>query len=179
METRKLILYISMSLDGYIATKDDDLSWLSVVEKEGEDYGYNEFINSVGTYIVGRKTYDVILKLTGGKLPQAQQFACYVITHQNQEPQDGITFYNGDIEDLISKLKSEKGKNIYCDGGAEIVKVLMEKNLFDEYIISVIPILLGDGKRLFKGGLPKIDLELVSNKNFDTGLTQLHYKKRS
>jgi len=51
---RKVVLYISMSLDGFIATKDDDLSWLSIVEKEGEDYGYAEFTKEVDTYIVGR-----------------------------------------------------------------------------------------------------------------------------
>jgi len=61
---RKVVLYISMSLDGFLATKDDDLSWLDMVEKEGEDYGYFTFNETVDTYIVGRQTYDVVLKLT-------------------------------------------------------------------------------------------------------------------
>ena len=58
MSDRKLILYISMSLDGFIATENDDLSWLSIVEKEGEDYGYNSFQETVDTCTVGRKTYE-------------------------------------------------------------------------------------------------------------------------
>ncbi len=177
MSDRKLVLYISMSLDGFIATKDDDLSWLSIVEKEGEDYGYVKFNKSVDTYIVGRTTYDTILKLTGGIFSQADQYDCYVITRQNRESEKGVTFYNGDIEDLIAKLKSEKGKNIYCDGGGQIVKLLMEKNLIDEYIVSVIPIILGDGKRLFLGGTEKIKLKAKPSKDFDTGLIQLHYEK--
>jgi dihydrofolate reductase len=65
MAKRKVILYICMSLDGFIATEDDDISWLSLVEKEGEDYGYTEFSKSIDTYIVGRKTYDKVLQLTG------------------------------------------------------------------------------------------------------------------
>ena len=149
MDKRKLILYISMSLDGFIATEDDDLSWLSIVEKDGQDYGYKSFIESVDTYIVGRITYDNILKLTGGVFPQAKDYKCYIITRQERKSENGVTFYNGKIEDLIGELKNEDGKNIYCDGGGEIVKLLMEKNLIDEYIVSIIPVILGNGKRLF------------------------------
>jgi dihydrofolate reductase len=167
-----------MSLDGFIATNDDDLSWLSMVEKEGEDYGYGDIQNRADTYIVGRKTYDVVLRLTGGYFPQASMFNCFVITTQERKPENGVTFYNGKIEDLISKLKSQKGKDIYCDGGGQIVKLLQEKNLIDEYIISIIPIMLGDGKRLFMGGTPSANLKAISSKMFDSGLIQLTYTKQ-
>jgi len=175
---RKVVLYISMSLDGFIATKDDDLSWLSVVQKEGEDYGYSAFNESVDSYIVGRKTYDKVLELTGGVFPAADQHKCYVITREERENKAGISFFNGDIATLISKLKQEEGKNIYCDGGSEIVKLLMDNDLIDEYILSVIPLLLGDGKRLFKGETPYAELSLVDCKSFDSGLVQLHYKRK-
>lgn len=175
---RKLVLYISMSIDGFLATKDDDLSWLSIVEKEGEDYGYQEFYNAVDTYIVGKTTYDTILNLTGGTLPQAKNLDCYVITRQNLENKENITFYNGDIEHLIQHLKSEEGKNIVCDGGGQIVKLLMEKNLIDEYIISVVPIFLGEGKRLFVGGIDTVNLKALPSKYFETGLVQLHYTRQ-
>ena len=69
-----------MSLDGFIATNDDDLSWLSVVEKEGLDYGYGEMMEKCDTYIVGRRTYEVVLKLTGGEFPQSKLFDCHIIT---------------------------------------------------------------------------------------------------
>ncbi len=177
MSNRKLVLYISTSLDGYIATNDDDISWLSIVEKEGEDYGYVDFTASVDTYIIGRTTYEVVLKLTGGHFPQAEQFKCYVITRQERSDKNGITFYNGDIQELIQKIKNQEGKNIYCDGGGEIVKMLMDKDLIDEYIISIIPIILGDGKRLFKGGTQKNKLKTVSSKRYETGLVQIHYAK--
>jgi len=167
-----------MSLDGFIATKEDDLSWLSIVQKEGEDYGYGAMMERADTYIVGRKTYDVVLGLTGGDFPQAKMFDCYVITRDIKESKDGVNFYSGAIEKLIKELKSEVGKDIYCDGGGQIVKLLMEKDLIDEYIISVIPIILGDGKRLFLGGAPQLSLDLVSSESFETGLVQLHYKKK-
>lgn len=178
MHERKVILYISMSLDGFLATQDDDLAWLSIVEKEGLDYGYTALQERVDKYVIGRATYDVVLKLTGGEFPQAKMYDCYVITRQERAPENGVQFYNGDIEDLINKFKVEGGKDIYCDGGGQIVKLLMEKNLIDEYIISIIPVVLGDGKRLFLGGTPTIDIELVKSEQFETGLVQLHYKKR-
>lgn len=178
MNNRNVVLYISMSLDGFLATKDDDLSWLSVVEKEGLDYGYAAMAERTDTYIVGRATYDVVLKLTGGKFPQAEQYDCYVITRQEREAENGVTFYHGDLEALIRDLKSKAGKDIYCDGGGQIVKLLMEKDLIDEYIISVIPTVLGDGKRLFLGETARFNLELISSESYDTGLVQLHYKRK-
>ena len=175
---RKLIVYISMSLDGYLATKDDDLSWLSIAEKEGEDYGYAKFNEQVDTYLVGRKTYDVVLNLTGGEFPQGKIHDCYVLTRTVRKPENGVTFFTGDVSAFIKELKNKEGKNIYCDGGGEIVKLLMKDNLVDEYVISVMPIVLGDGKRLFKGGIDKIDIGLVSSQSFETGVVQLHYKKK-
>lgn len=166
-----------MSLDGFIATNDDDLSWLSVVEKEGEDYGYAAFNESVDTYIVGRRTYDKVLEMTAGVFPAAQQHKCYVLTRKTRTNENGVHFYNEDIEELVNHLKSEKGKNIYCDGGAQVVKLLMDKNLIDEYILSVIPIMLGDGKRLFIGGTPRVGLKKMPVKEYSTGLVQLHYVK--
>jgi dihydrofolate reductase len=177
MDKGKLILYISMSLDGFIATKEDDLSWLSVVEKAGEDYGYAKFLQTVDAYIVGRKTYDTVLQLTGGTFPPAENLECYVITRQARQSEKGITFYNGDIEKLVSKLKDEEGKNIYCDGGGEIVKLLMDRDLIDEYRISVIPVIIGDGKRLFIGETPMIDLQALPAIQYESGLIQLHYAK--
>lgn len=177
-EPRKLIVFISMSLDGFLATKDDDLSWLSRVQKEGEDYGYEAFNQTVDTYIVGRKTYDTVLKITGGSFPPAARHTCYVITRETRKNENGVLFYQGDLSELIQSLKQKEGKNIYCDGGGQIIKLLMEKNLIDEYIISVIPIILGDGKRLFLGETPEIQLEALPSKQFDSGLIQLRYQRK-
>jgi dihydrofolate reductase len=76
-------------------------------------------------------------------------------------------------------LKSEEGKNIYCDGGAEVINELLKHDLVDEFIISIIPVLLGDGIRLFKDGRPEQTLEFITVKTFETGLTQLHYKRKN
>lgn len=176
---RKISLFIAMSLDGYIAKPNDDLSFLKLVEKEGEDYGYSEFVSTIDTIIIGRKTYDYVLKEIGPSHYDNGQRDVYVIT-RTERPQLGRTiFYTGSITDLVKQLKSEQGKNIYCDGGAEIINELMKHTLIDEFKISVIPVLLGTGTRLFKDGRPEQILEFVKAKTFDTGLTQLHYKSNN
>jgi dihydrofolate reductase len=171
---RKVILYIATSLDGYITQPNDDLSFLSIVEQEGQDYGYADFIKTVDTVIVGRKTYDKVISM-GFDFPHADKDA-YIITRTPKPSIGSVKFYTDDLKSLIDKLKSENGKNIFCDGGAEIVNELLKNDLIDEFIISVIPILVGNGTILFKDGRPEQKLELVSVKSFDKGLTQLHYK---
>lgn len=175
---RKISLFIAMSLDGYIAKPNDDLSFLKIVEKKGEDYGYKEFIDTVDTLIIGRKTYDYVLKEIGSSHYDNGQRDVYVIT-RTQRPQVGRTiFYTGNITDLVKRLKSEKRKKIYCDGGAEVINELLKYDFIDEFIISVIPVLLGNGTRLFKDGRPEQILEFIEVKTFETGLTQLHYKRK-
>ena len=175
---RTLSLFIAASLDGYIAKPDDDLSFLNVVEKEGEDYGYAAFTSTIDTIILGRRTYDWVLGKIGPSHYDNGERNVYVIT-RTERPDIGKTkFYTGDLTELVRQLKSESGKNIYCDGGAEIINELLKNDLIDEFIISVVPVLVGNGTRLFKDGRPEQQLELVNTKTFDTGLTQLHYRRK-
>lgn len=174
---RKVILYIATSLDGYIAKANDDISFLSIVEQEGQDYGYSDFIKTVDAVIVGRRTYDKVISM-GFDFPHTDKDS-YIITRAPRPNIGSVKFYSGDLKLLVDKLKSEDGKNIFCDGGAEIVNELLKANLIDEFIISVIPILLGNGIKLFRDKRLEQKLELVSVKSFDKGLTQLHYKRIS
>lgn len=172
---RKTILYIACSVDGYIAKPGDDLSFLSLVEKKGEDYGYAEFIKNVDTVILGRKTYEYILKVVPEFVHADKQ--TFVVTRTVQPSIDTVHFYSGDLRDLVNKLKSTEGKNIFIDGGAEVVHELLKQDQIDEMIISYIPVLVGDGIRLFKDGRPEQRLELVSSRAFESGLVQMHYRR--
>jgi dihydrofolate reductase len=174
---RTVSIFIATSLDGYISKPNDDLSFLKLVEKEGEDYGYAEFSATIDTIILGRKTYDWVLKEIGSSHYDNGERNVYVITRTKRPSVGKTTFYTGNLVELIKQLKSEEGKNIYCDGGAEIINELLKNDLIDELIISIVPVLVGDGTRLFKDGRSEQRLELVSTKTFDTGLTQLHFKR--
>ena len=175
---RKLSLFIATSLDGYIAKPNDDLSFLKLVEKKGEDYGYKEFTETIDTLIIGRRTYDYVVKEIGASHHDNGERNVYVITRTERPNLGRITFYTGNLTELVQQLKSENGKNIYCDGGAEIINELLERNLIDEFIISVVPVLLGNGTRLFKDGRPEQVLEFVKAKAFETGLIQINYKRK-
>jgi len=175
---RKLSLFIASSLDGYIAKPNDDLSFLKLVEKEGEDYGYAKFTSTIDTIIIGRKTFNYVLKEIGPSHYDNGERDVYVMTRTERPSVGKIKFYTANLTELVHRLKSENGKNIYCDGGAEIINELLKNDLIDELIISVIPILLGNGIRLFKDGRPEQTLEFVTSKTFDTGLIQLYYKRK-
>lgn len=173
MNQKKLILYIAMSLDGYIAAPGDDLSFLAKVQQEGEDYGYGAFIQSVDTVIIGRRTYEWVMNQVD-IFPHAEK-TCYVITSESRPPMGNIHFYSGNLGELADELKSQGGGNIFCDGGAQVVHQLLMAGKFDALIISVIPVLLGDGIPLFQPGRPVQNLTLAEAKNYPSGLVQLHY----
>jgi len=174
-ENRKVVLYIAESLDGFIAKEDNDISWLSIVEKSNEDYGYNDFVNTIDTVIMGRKTYEKVLSF-GIEFPHKYK-KCYVLSRTLEGTNENVQFYDGNINGLIKILKSESGKSIFVDGGAEVIREFRNKNLIDEYIISIIPVLLGKGIRLFKDADMENKLKLIESKVFDSGLVQLRYEK--
>ena len=172
---RKVILYIAMSLDGYIASPDNGLEFLSMVEEKDQDYSYKDFVNTVDTVIVGRKSYEKVLSM-GMEYPLSNK-DLYIMTRTPRPAVGSTKFYTGNLKELVLNLKSQKGKSIYVDGGAEIANEMMMDNLIDEFYISVIPILLGNGISLFNNSRPQLPLKLVSTKSYNKGLVQLHYLK--
>ena len=170
---RKIILYIATSVDGFIAKPDGDISFLSLVEKEGEDYGYFAFMDTVDTVILSRKTYDKVLSMVD-ELAYGER-DIYVLTRTPRPDSGKIKFYSGDLAELITNLKKQGGKNIFCDGGAETVSQFLQKELFDELVISIIPVLLGDGIKLFGKSFSEQKLKLTGCKTYEKGLAQLHY----
>lgn len=169
---RQLVLYIAMSLDGYIAKPDGNIDFLSIVETPGEDYGYADFLQSIDTVIWGRKTFDKVLSFGIGVPHKDKQV--YVISKERTGHHEHAEYHN-DVVGLVQQLKGKEGKNIYCDGGAEIVFELLNHHLFDRLIVSVIPHVLGGGIRLFKKGMPEQAIQLKRSISYPSGLVQLWY----
>lgn len=170
---KKIILYIAISLDGFIAKEDGSIDWLTRYEHSGEDYGFKELYNRIETVLVGGKTYRQIEDAYQGK-------EAYVFTRKEpKQKADNIHFVRGDVKEVLNHLKLGNNKNIWLIGGAALVNQFLSADLIDEYIITVIPILLGKGISLFQGRNPEINLELLNVKSYDSGLVQLHYVKCS
>lgn len=174
MQESKVVLYIAMSLDGYIARGDDDITWLSMVDRPGEDYGYGAFIQGVGAIIMGRKTYEKVLSIGSEYLHRDKPG--YVLSRSRTGAEENMTFYSGNLSELISKIKREGSGHIFIDGGAEVVHAMLARHLIEECVISIIPVLLGGGINLFRGGYPETKLKLLSSETFPSGLVQLRYQ---
>jgi dihydrofolate reductase len=171
--SRKCILFVAMSLDGFIASSNDSLDFLKSIEKEGEDYGYKEFMDTIDTVVMGRRTYEKVMTLVPA-FPHAH-LRSYIIT-KNPKPTEGnMHFYSGNLSELIYSLKTQQGKDIFIDGGAILANSLFEINAIDEIVVSIVPFLLGDGVSLFQNSLQNKKIELKSCKHYSTGLVQLHY----
>ncbi len=167
-------VFIATSLDGFIARENGAIDFLSIVERPGEDYGYAKFFDSVDTVVIGRKTYEIALGFEAW--PYAKK-RIVVMTHQERTAKHNEEFFSGDPKALVAKLSSAGAKRIYVDGGSVIRQFLAEK-LVTDLTISIIPVLLGTGIRLFDGLPNDVRLDLLSNREFDSGLVQVHYATR-
>ena len=162
-------VYIATSLDGYIAGPDHGLDWLTIVERPGEDYGYQAFFDGVDALVIGRKTYDVTLGFPSW--PHGEK-RCIVVTHAPPAAKHGEEFYSGPLLALVERLGAEGVRRIYVDGGT-LIRASFAEDLIDEVTLSIVPVLLGAGVPLF-GGIER-RLTLVASRSFPSGLVQLHY----
>ena len=175
---RKIVLFIAMSLDGYIADTDGKVDWLVGQDSDVEgDDSYADFVNNVDTVIMGWTTYhQIVTDLSPGEWVY-DNLQSYVITHRDCSPKSNVTFVSENPCTLVNSLKQKNGKDIWICGGADIVHQLMQNNLIDKYHISVIPTILGNGIRLFDVINQKTDLRLITSKN-SNGIVELVYQKR-
>jgi len=148
--SRKVVLYISTSLDGFIADSNGSIDWIEQnITKGMEDTSYDDFYSEVDTVILGRTTYDQITKELSPNYYPYSDSKTYVITSKGNKVDGDVTFTDNDVVDLIKDLKKESGKNIFIVGGSSVINPLIENNLIDEYQIAIIPTILGTGISLF------------------------------
>lgn len=170
---RKVVLFIATSLDGYIAAKDESLDWLFKVEGEG-DNGYSEFYETVDTVLLGRKTYDWIMKHETGEFPYKNK-ECYVFSRSPFKDTENVSFIDKDITSFTNQLKSQEGKNIWIVGGGELLHFFIKEKLVDEMIITIAPTVIGNGIPLFREGDFQLDLMLKGTRNYNQ-FVELHYE---
>jgi len=169
--SREVVLYIATSLDGFIAKEDNDLQWLTETEGEG-DAGYEDMYQSIDTTIMGKKTYDYVMK-NSESFPYPEK-KCYVFSNSEKGSNEYVEFVNEDVVEFTRKLKEQQGSKIWMVGGADILDAFMKEQLIDELIITITPHLLGSGIPLFKGKIPYQDLKLVNTQRYGQ-MVQMHY----
>lgn len=172
----KTILYIATSLDGFVAGKNDDISWL--FSYNDVDYGFDEFFSHIGAIIQGRRSYEVEMQ-HGWETPHL--VPTFVLSHNMPEKapkRSDVVFTNEDIAEVLIKAKKLTGKHIWIEGGANVAQQFLRRELTDELVLSLVPVILGDGVRLFDKIQKQIDLSLIGVKRFDKGLVQLIYARK-
>ncbi|EPY2277298.1 dihydrofolate reductase family protein [Clostridium sporogenes] len=176
---RKVVVYIAMSLDGYIADNNGGIAWLGGQKDNFQgDYGYGEFIESVDTVIMGMNTYNqIVIELSPNQWPYPN-IKSYVFTHQAMENNENAEFISSDISKFIIKLKYEEGKNIWICGGANIINQLIDTNLIDEYHLTIMPVILGNGIKLFSDDNPTTLLKVEQVKEIN-GVVDIVYTHRT
>lgn len=176
---REVILYIALSLDGYIADESGSVGWLGGSDEEYEsDEGYERFLQTVDTVVMGYNTYhQIVTELSPDKWPYPQ-LESYIFTHRQTADDGNIHFVDQPVAQWLKLLKNLPGKNIWICGGAQLVKQCMEAKLIDRYHLTIIPVILGNGIPLFPSGTRPAQLELVSLQA-ENGAAQCIYRNKA
>jgi dihydrofolate reductase len=174
----KTVLYIAISLDGYIAKKDGSLDWLTTIPSpENGDYGYAELLNNTEIIIMGRRTYDQIIGFDV-EWPYAG-FKTYVVTKNSEYKVRSPDTYliSNNLKELVLQLKTSAKKDIWLVGGGQLNTIFLNEGFIDKLIITVIPKIIGEGISLFSGNSQDSKWKLIETKTFDTGVVNLIYEK--
>jgi dihydrofolate reductase len=172
---RKVIVHIATSADGFIARPDGDLEWLTSRPAPKGFYGMNAFMKSVDTMILGRRTYEASLGL-GAKFDSKDRYFVFSRQAPPANVPSGVEFVNGAIGPFMSRLREQPGKNIWLMGGGELIASFLDEKAIDEFVISVVPVFIGDGIPLIGRRHRHVPLDLHSVERFEDGVVQLHYR---
>ncbi len=171
--TPRIKLYIATSLDGFIARENGSIDWLTKYEHSSEtDYGYSEFYASIGTVLMGRKTYEQVLGF--GDWPYGEK-KVYVFTRK-KEPlrrEKNVEFVSGDVGEFVRRLKDNTEDDIWLVGGSQLIKVFLEEDLVQDLIVFMVPIILGSGIPLFDRIQKEIGLKLINTERYESGLVRV------
>jgi dihydrofolate reductase len=163
--------FLGVSLDGFIAGPHDELDWLERGGGPPEDHGFGAFFASIDTLLVGRRTWEVVLGFP--EWPYAGKQVA-ILTNRPAEPAHGARFLAGPPGEVLARLGDGGARRVYVDGGA-VVSQFLAAGLLDELTVSILPVVLGAGIRLFQATGPERWLTLESSRVFGGGMVQLRY----
>lgn len=182
--------YCAASLDGYIAERDDTLEWLMKYEGSFEGAGaepikgaYPEFYDGVGALVMGSATYEFILAHDGRNEWPYQGKPSWVLTSRDLPARAGegadVRLVDAPVAELHDEMIAAAGeRNLWVVGGGNVASQFADAGLLDEVLVTVVPVVLGDGKPLFDRRLPGGPLQLTGTRAFDSGMVELRYEIR-
>ena len=175
---RNVIVHIGASADGYIARPDGDLEWLTSRPAPRGYYGMDTFVRSIDTKVLGRKSYEASVRL-GAKFDSKTRYFVFSRRAPPTDAPPGVEFVTGEIGPFVARLREHPGKHIWLMGGGDVIASFLDAGAIDEFVISVVPVFIGDGIPLIAPRHRNVPLELQSSERFEDGVVQLHYRVRT
>ena len=177
-EESRITLHMVCSLDGFIAKKDNSIDWMKSQDEYEKgasltDEYIQEFIDSIDCYIMGAKTYAHALNLGW---PYGDKPVFVFTKHNLQKTKPTVQFYNGDMADFVNSTIKLNYNNSWLVGGSALAKSFLQKDLVDEIVISIMPVLLGDGTLFFDFIGKELQLHLKDNAAYKDGMVELTYE---
>lgn len=176
--TIKCSVFIATSLDGFIARTNGDIQWLVNIPPPdpNEDYGFQDFFNSIDALVTGRKTYEAVLGFEEWPyIGKKVIVLSHGLPHIPEKLVGQVEILSGSPKEVLNQLEKTGTKHLYIDGG-KTIQGFLEAGLIDEMTITIIPILLGEGIPLFGPLSSDILLELQDSQRFSNGFVQNRYK---
>ena len=176
----KVTLHMVSSLDGFIARKDNDVSWIETPDTYDKgvtltDEQITTFLEGIDCYVMGAKTYEHALALGG---PYGNKPVIVITRRPLKSARVNVSFYKGDLEKLVTERLKPTYKNIWVVGGAAIAKDFLRARLVDEIIVTVKSILLGEGLLFFDSIGVEQPLHLKDVTAYENGMVELWYEVR-
>jgi dihydrofolate reductase len=169
----KTTYYVASSLDGYIAKEDGDVSWLEELNISMEDAGYDEFYSTVDALVMGRKTYEMIVSF--GQWPYGDK-PVWVCSSNKITPIEGNNLQAGSTPEEAYKAANEMNiKHLWLVGGGSLASSFLVNNLLTNISLSLMPIILGGGIKLFGDVPTPVNINIESEKTHKSGMVQLEY----
>jgi dihydrofolate reductase len=171
---RKIIYGVGTSLDGYIARLDGSLDFLHL---RPSNYSMAPFFKTIDVGLMGRKTYEVGVRMSGGKF-KSHGLRCYIFSRSLPEGErDGAIFVHEEPKRFVEELRKEEGKDIWLAGGGELAREFLKEDLVDELYLGIVPVLVGEGIPLFAPGFPQREFTLMESRTYSGGLIALKYER--
>lgn len=171
---RKVIYGVGISLDGYIARPDGSVDFLFMPK----DYSMGPFFRRIDAAVMGRKTYEVGLQMSGGDTFNGYGLKCYVFSKkQKAGERKGVTFVRESPRQWLANQQGQKAKDIWLMGGGELARDFLQEDLVDELYLGIVPTLIGEGIHALPARFPQREFALVENKSFAKGLIALRYER--
>jgi dihydrofolate reductase len=172
---RNVIVHIAASADGYIAGSDGDLEWLTSRPKPKGFYGIGDFMKTIDTKIFGRKTYEAAMRM-GGSFDTTGRTFVFSSRGRPADAPPAVEFVSEPISAFVTRIREQPGKDVWLMGGGELIASFLDEDAIDAFVISVVPIFIGDGIPLIARRHRHTPLDLQAVERFDDGVVQLHYR---